>query len=431
MNERHQVFTQLTKTLSRIYFDLERASGVAKDAGLDPAKIKQNPTPLNYWRNILEEAERQRAVEALLDVAEGEYPKEESLPAARAAYQDWVKAGRPGATLAEETPGERINARKSMGLIYKPSGPVTQYFGTLPEQPEESAQLEPAAGQPEGSPKPGEGVQLKPQVLFDESHGQGLWWYLPPTVDQGFHRLKEIAAKHFQVEFLGGEGKTTAAQLADAAAFILAMGPQGKTSLDPDEIVAIQDFVKKGGGLFVMGTYTGDWHHEANLNRLIEYFGIAFNRDVVLPAGAGPDDCKDQSPQYLPDAKSVVAARPVQAIPSSPVKRTWSALTRNVDHVLTLSSCSLYVEDSKAIPLLESEPTSLIQEPVPVGITIHIEKCQARGSGPATLVAASRFSKVVVSGNYKMFLNDFIDHPGSQNRRLWENILKWLTTKQI
>src|SRR4030067_1272405 len=96
MNERHQIFTQLTKTLSRIYFDLERASGVAKDAGLDPAKIKQNPTPLNYWRNILEEAERQRAVEALLDVAEGEYPKEERLRAARAAYQDWVKAGRPG-----------------------------------------------------------------------------------------------------------------------------------------------------------------------------------------------------------------------------------------------------------------------------------------------------------------------------------------------
>jgi hypothetical protein len=68
-----------------------------------------------------------------------------------------------------------------------------------------------------------------------------------------------------------------------------------------------------------------------------------------------------------------------------------------------------------------------MQEPVPVGITIRIEKCLPRGSGPATLVAASRFSKVVVSGNYKMFLNDFIDHPGYQNRKLWENILKWLT----
>jgi len=139
MNERHQVFTQLTKTLSRIYFDLERASGVAKDAGLDPAKIKQNPTPLNYWRNILEEAERQRAVEALLDVAEGEYPKEESLPAARAAYQDWVKAGRPETPMVEDIQGERIDARESRGFIYQPSGPVTQYFGTIPAQPEESA----------------------------------------------------------------------------------------------------------------------------------------------------------------------------------------------------------------------------------------------------------------------------------------------------
>jgi hypothetical protein len=261
--------------------------------------------------------------------------------------------------------------------------------------------------------------------LFDESHGQNLWWYLPPTLDQGFHRLKEIASKQFQVEFLGG--KASAAGLAGAAAFILAVGPQGKTHLDQDEIDAIQDFVKKGGGLLVMGTYTGDWHHEANLNRLIEYFGIVFNQDVVLPEGAGAQDCKDQSPQYSPDAKSVVAARPVQVLPSSAAKRTWSALTRKVDQVLTLSSCSLYIDEAKAIPLLESDPTSVLQEPVPLGIGIHIDKCRGRGSGPAILVAASRFSKVVVAGNYKMFLNDFIDHPGSQNRKLWENILKWLT----
>ena len=427
MNQRHQVFAQLTNTLSRIYFDLERASGVAKDAGLDPAVIKQDAIPLNYWRNILEEAERQRAIEALLDVAEGEYPKEERLPAARAAYQDWVKAGRPGAPMAEETPGERIDARESRGFIYKPSGPVTQYFGTSPEQPEESLPPELPAGRTGVSPQPGVGDQLKTRLLFDESHGQGLWWYLPPTLDQGFHRLKEVASKHFQVEFLGGKGKTTAARLAEAAAFILAMGPQGKSRLDPDEIDAIQDFVKKGGGLLVMGTYTGDWHHEANLNRLIEYFGIVFNRDVVLPASAGADDCKDQSPQYLPEAKSVVTAKPVQVLASSPVKRTRSALTRKVDQVLTLSSCSLYIDEAKAIPLLESDPTSVLQEPVPLGIGIHIDKCQGRGRGPATLVAASRFSKVVVTGSYKMFLNDFIDHPGSQNRKLWENILKWLT----
>jgi len=374
MNQRDQVLAKLAKALSGIYLDLERARGLAKEVGLDLAVIEQDRTSLNYWGKILKEAEHQRAVEDILETAVREYPKEASLLKARDEYLAWAAAGRP-----------------------------------------------------EASPQTGGGDRSRPQVLFDESHGQDLWWYLPPTVDQGFHRLKEIAAKHFRVEFLGGEGKTTAAQLADVAAFILAIGPQGKTRLEPDEIDAIQDFVKKGGGLFVIGTYTGDWHHEANLNRLIEYFGIAFNRDVVLPAGAGPDDCKDQSPQYLPKAKSVVAARPVQAVPSSNAKRTWSALTRNVDEVLTLSSCSLYVEDSKAVPLLESEPTSLVQEPVPVGITIRIEKCQARGSGPVTLMAASRFSKVVVSGNYKMFLNDFIDYPGSQNRKFWENILKWLT----
>jgi len=428
MNQRHQVFAQLTKALSEIYFDLERASGVAKDAGLNPAAIKQDPTPLNYWRNILEEAERQRVVEAVLDVAEGEYPKEERLSAARAAYQAWVAAGRPGAPMAEESQAERIDATKSMGFIYQPSGPVTQYFGTIPEQPKESAPPEPPAGRPKVSPQPGVGDRSRSQVLFDESHGQGLWWYLPPTVDQGFHRLKEIAKEEdFRVEYLGGVGKTTTADLADAAAFILAMGPQGKTHLDPDEIVAIQDFVKKGGGMIVMGTYMGDWHHEANLNRLLEYFGITFNSDVVLPAGAGPDDCKDQSPQYSPGAKSVVAARPVQAKRNSMAEQIWSAIISDVDQVLTLSSCSLYVEEAKAISLLESDPTSIIQVPVSYEVAIRINDCEPGGKGPATVLAVSRFSKVIVSGNYKMFLNDFIDHPGSQNRKLWENILKWLT----
>jgi hypothetical protein len=252
----------------------------------------------------------------------------------------------PRAPLAEETQGDRIDASKSMGLIYKPSGPVTQYFGTFPGKPEESTPTKPAEGQPERFPQSGGGEQLKPRLLFDESHGQDLWWYLPPTVDQGFYRLKEIAAKRFRVEFLGGEGRQLPPGRRGAHR---CNGPQGKTHLEPDEIEAIQAFVKKGGGLLVLGTYTGDWHHEANLNSLIEYFGIAFNRDVVLPAGAAQDDCKDQSPQYMPDARSAVTARPVQVSSSSPAKRIWSALTRNVDQVLTLSSCSLYVEDSRAV----------------------------------------------------------------------------------
>ncbi|HJW91323.1 MAG TPA: tetratricopeptide repeat protein [Anaerolineales bacterium] len=159
MKQRHQVFAQLTRALSRVYFDLERASGVAKDAGLDPAVIRHDPTPLNYWRNILEQAERQRAVEALLDVAEREYPKEERLHAARAAYQDWVKAGRPETPMVEDIQGERIDARESRGFIYKPSGPVTQYFGTIPEQHKDSTPLTSLAAQgyqPPEAPKPEE-----------------------------------------------------------------------------------------------------------------------------------------------------------------------------------------------------------------------------------------------------------------------------------
>jgi hypothetical protein len=371
---RHEVFAQLANALSGIYLDHDRASGVAQDAGLDLKTIKSDPIPLNYWRNILKEAENQQKTEALLEIALTEYSKEPNLQEVHKTYQDWVTAGRP-----------------------------------------------------EASSEISVGTPIANRVLFDESHGQDLWWHLPPTLDQGFKRLGELTKKRFPIASLAGNKKITSEQLSGSKALILAVGPQGKTQLDQEEIDDIRDFVRNGGGLFVLGTYTGDWHHEANLNRLIEYYGIAFNRDVVLPESAEPQDCKDQSPQYSPEAKSVVVARPDYINNNSTTKNTWSILTRQVDHLLALSSCSLYVEEAKAIPLLASGQTSVIQEPVPLGIGIHIDKCQVRGNGPATLLAASKFSKVIVSGNYKMFLNDFIDYPGSHNRKLWENILRWLT----
>ena len=50
------------------------------------------------------------------------------------------------------------------------------------------------------------------------------------------------------------------------------------------ELDAIRDYVEnEGGGLLVLGAYTGDWHHEANLNQLIRRYGMLFNNDLVMP----------------------------------------------------------------------------------------------------------------------------------------------------
>ena len=104
-----------------------------------------------------------------------------------------------------------------------------------------------------------------------------------------------------------------------------------------------------------------------------------------------------------------------------------SALLDGVPAAVTLSSCSLYVDDDLAAGLLVSSPDSVILEPVPIGVTIMIDKYRDVGRGPAIVLAASRTSKVIAAGSWKMFLDAFVDDPRYANGRLFQNIVGWLT----
>lgn len=273
--------------------------------------------------------------------------------------------------------------------------------------------------------------ELQPRaatVLFDEAHGQERWFRLRPTVDKGFGRLKAITEQRFAVATLARGQKFSTATLRGSRALVLAVGPEKTTLLADDEIAAVHEFVRHGGGLLVMGTYTGDWHHEANLNRLLEEYGIAFNRDVVTNRA---DEGFTQGGERSPNSRCTVVACPGAGQDQPAIAALAAALLAGVSVVGTLSSCSLYVQEDLALPLLQSGQESLVLEPVPEGQGIRIQEYRQTRPGPAVLAAASKTGRVVVVGAWKMFLDGFIDDPQRQNGKFFENLLAWLTTASV
>ncbi len=275
------------------------------------------------------------------------------------------------------------------------------------------------------------------QILFDEAHGQGEWSGFTPTIQKDFQALTEILPEDYQVDFVAEGVQIDAKILARCKVLIVSIAPGRKLGGPPtpnltgNEITAIHNFVRQGGGLIVLSTYTGDWHHEANLNQLIEPYGLAFNRDVILPEGSTEQDAIAQVRQRSPQAKMyVVEARPYIPEGASESNRDLAGLLNGIQKVLTLSSCSIYVDkgyvDKKLTsPLLVSHAQDVSFEPIPRGVGVWIDGWIPRGQGAYPLVAVSKIGKVVVAGGWKMFTDSFIQDQRYQNKELFLNILDW------
>lgn len=261
----------------------------------------------------------------------------------------------------------------------------------------------------------------QPSVLVDVAHGQDRWSE-PLTEDRGLRRAAELAkGQGFTVTFQTS-GPLVLAGLWQHRALILSIGPQGRGLLAADEVQAVRQFVQEGGGLLALSTYAGDWHHQANLNDVLNPFGLSFNRDLVMPetavARAGRDDGRTQVYQHSPDSVFVVPARPAD--------RSFADLVQGVRQLLTLSSCSIGVAGT-ARAVVSSVETSRLFDPRPLGAGYLIDRWEAGRRESADVVAASAGAgRVVAVGGFKMFLSEFLDHPGYDNARLFENCLRWL-----
>lgn len=91
---RHQLFAHLRDLFAQLYVDVPSSQTIVADAGLDARRIKFSQRAIDNWREILQEAERQRRMLALFAVALDNYPEYQPLHAAEQAYRQWRRRGR-------------------------------------------------------------------------------------------------------------------------------------------------------------------------------------------------------------------------------------------------------------------------------------------------------------------------------------------------
>lgn len=129
----------LRNTLIRLYNDRADAKRAAEDAGLNVFQISFEGSATNVWHNILAEAEKQgkAAVQALIEVASGQYPNDEGLQQAVTAY--WGGSTVPSQARAPENPSVPV-ARQETNM---PTSPWSQLRNTraLPLSPTDQTHL--------------------------------------------------------------------------------------------------------------------------------------------------------------------------------------------------------------------------------------------------------------------------------------------------
>lgn len=147
---------------------------------------------------------------------------------------------------------------------------------------------------PAGTKKPG-------RMLIDEFHSDWEWTEMPfDTLWYGqqstynFYLLAEYWGKHFQME--RSFDSLTAERLANYDILVLKVPTQPYAQ---SEIDAIYDWVKKGGGLVLIGEHTNVFGFGSCLNPIASRFGIRFIPDIVYELKTG-DLNLERVPSLLP-----------------------------------------------------------------------------------------------------------------------------------
>mgnify|MGYP000850629283 CR=1 FL=1 len=90
----HPSLNQLRDALANLYTREADARRIIATAGLDDRRILFDPSAINTWQSILEEAEKQEYIDQIITVALDEYPRNRALRAAVDAYRQST-SGRP------------------------------------------------------------------------------------------------------------------------------------------------------------------------------------------------------------------------------------------------------------------------------------------------------------------------------------------------
>jgi hypothetical protein len=100
----------------------------------------------------------------------------------------------------------------------------------------------------------------------------------------------------------------------------------------------------------------------------------------------------------------------------------------NVDAVTSDLEKAGYSEVNCATPILVNDTRAKRLESEPTGTGVQVRRyAETPSAKPHALMTASLKHRVIAVGSWKLFTDAFIDQPRVDSRRLFENVLGWLT----
>lgn len=171
------------------------------------------------------------------------------------------------------------------------------------------------------------GVAKRGRILIDDRL-TGSWEPAGRLLDQdrygdfsaySFSAMVEHLSHRFAV-WVNGHRRYTRDYLAGFDVLVL---KTPELPLDPEEIGAIQDWVRHGGGLFAISDHTDLLGMSTKLNDLIETFGIEFAFDATAASHEGGFDT--WRPQLLPEHPVSMGLSDFECMTPCSVRTSWRA----------------------------------------------------------------------------------------------------------
>jgi len=248
-------------------------------------------------------------------------------------------------------------------------------------------------------------------VAFDISHRQGQWNGFVPAV-RGI-----VGDKLLEID----NGLAARSDdLRDCKVLILALG--WHVEFSRQDITLVRDWVQAGGGLFLLGFYLADSHHETNPSALARALGFSFRNDIVMPHGqTSRRESQDQA--FDMNGRFAVSA-PKPAGIKHPI-------TARVRELAVLSACSIEPIDLpeyeiRAVP--DAAVVDVTGRPSEAGYMLQVHDYVPSSRTEPTILAAWKYGqgRVVAAGTWKLFTLR-----QSDNLRLVKNAIAWLESPKI